>query len=472
MQRWVLHIDMDAFFASCEQLTRPTLRGKPVLVGGVNGRGVVAGASYEARAFGAHSAMPMHQARALVGYTAVSVSPRKAVYSAVSRRVMRLIEHEAGVIEQLSVDEAFMEPASLVGASVDEVVAWSNELREKIRTTIGIPSSVGAGTGKQYAKIGSGLAKPDGTFVISKDKQEEILGPLPVRSLWGVGPVAEAKLRGLGITTIAEFAAMSKKEVEVTLGKAVGATLWELARGHDDRVVAPRAVAKQVSAEQTYARDLTTVDEVDKAVRRAAHDAHVRLLKDGRGARTVTVKLKMTDFHIESRSYTLPYATDEFDTLFAAAMRITRYPSEVGAIRLVGVSFSGLEEALQDVLFPELDQDIVREEVVTEYDAGVDFPEATVNAEGEAVVSRWRATQDVWHPEFGHGWVQGTGGGIVTVRFETRTTGPGRIHTFDVDDEELQPADPLGSLDWEDTEGDEATVDLPQSQEQSDDLHE
>ena len=448
MQRWVLHIDMDAFFASCEQLTRPTLRGKPVLVGGVNGRGVVAGASYEARAFGVHSAMPMHQARALVGYTAVSVAPRKVVYSAVSRKVMRLIEDEVGIIEQLSVDEAFMEPTALVGASVDDVVDWANMLREKIRTTVGIPSSVGAGAGKQYAKIGSGLAKPDGTFAIPREEQDEILGPLPVRSLWGVGPVAEAKLRGLGITTIAEFAALSQKEVEVTLGKAVGVTLWELARGHDDRIVAPRAVAKQVSAEQTYARDLTTVDEVDRAVRHAAEDAHVRLRKDGRGARTVTVKLKMADFHIESRSYTLPYATDEFDTLFAAAMRITRYPSEVGAIRLVGVSFSGLEEALQDVLFPELDQEIVREEVVPEYDAGVDFPEVTVNAEGEAVVSRWRATQDVYHPDYGHGWVQGTGGGIVTVRFETRTTGPGKIHTFAVDDEELQPADPLDSLDW------------------------
>ncbi|WP_297186158.1 DNA polymerase IV [uncultured Corynebacterium sp.] len=448
MQRWVLHIDMDAFFASCEQLTRPTLRGKPVLVGGVNGRGVVAGASYEARAFGVHSAMPMHQARALVGYTAVSVAPRKVVYSAVSRKVMRLIEDEVGIIEQLSVDEAFMEPTALVGASVDDVVDWANMLREKIRTTVGIPSSVGAGAGKQYAKIGSGLAKPDGTFAIPREEQDEILGPLPVRSLWGVGPVAEAKLRGLGITTIAEFAALSQKEVEVTLGKAVGVTLWELARGHDDRIVAPRAVAKQVSAEQTYARDLTTVDEVDRAVRHAAEEAHVRLRKDGRGARTVTVKLKMADFHIESRSYTLPYATDEFDTLFAAAMRITRYPSEVGAIRLVGVSFSGLEEALQDVLFPELDQEIVREEVVTEYDAGVDFPEVTVNAEGEAVVSRWRATQDVYHPDYGHGWVQGTGGGIVTVRFETRTTGPGKIHTFAVDDEELQPADPLDSLDW------------------------
>ena len=358
MQRWVLHIDMDAFFASCEQLTRPTLRGKPVLVGGVNGRGVVAGASYEARAFGAHSAMPMHQARVLVGYTAISVTPRKVVYSAVSRRVMELLQREAGIIEQLSVDEAFMEPAELHGASVDEVKAWANQLREKIRTEIGIPSSVGAGAGKQYAKIGSGLAKPNGTFVISREEQEAILGHLPVRKLWGVGPVAETKLRGLGITTISELAAMSRKDVEVTLGKAVGATLWELARGIDDRVVAPRAVAKQVSAEQTYPRDLITVDEVDDAVRRNAEDAHARLLKDGRGARTVTVKLKMADFHIESRSYTLPYATDEFDTLFAAAMRITRYPSELGAIRLVGVSFSGLEEALQDVLFPELDQEI------------------------------------------------------------------------------------------------------------------
>ncbi len=178
MQRWVLHIDMDAFFASVEQLTRPTLQGRPVLVGGTSGRGVVAGASYEAREYGAHSAMPMYRAQQLVGLRAVVVQPRRAVYSAASRRVFGIIAQHVEVIEQLSIDEAFMEPAALEGASAEEVKRWADELRALIREETGLPCSIGAGSGKQFAKIGSGEAKPDGTFVIPAERQLDMLHPL------------------------------------------------------------------------------------------------------------------------------------------------------------------------------------------------------------------------------------------------------------------------------------------------------
>ena len=148
MQRWVLHIDMDAFFASVEQLTRPTLRGRPVLVGGLSGRGVVAGASYEARAFGARSAMPMQRARMMVGFRAVVVLPRFSVYSAASKRVFDLVHERGGKVEQLGVDEAFLEPQELAGASPQEVRDWSNSLRAEIFEETGLPSSIGAGSGK------------------------------------------------------------------------------------------------------------------------------------------------------------------------------------------------------------------------------------------------------------------------------------------------------------------------------------
>ena len=437
-------MDMDAFFASCEQLTRPTLRGKPVLVGGVDGRGVVAGASYEARAFGAHSAMPMWHAKALIGYTAVAVTPRKAVYSAVSHHVFEIIGETAGVYEQLSIDEAFMEPSELQGATATDVTAWCEELRARIRSEVGIACSIGAGAGKQYAKIGSGLAKPDGVFLVPAAQQAEILGPLPVRSLWGIGPVAETKLKQLGVDTIADFAAMSAKEVEITLGATVGLALWRLANGTDDRPVAPRAIAKQISSEHTYRHDVTTVEEVDAAVERAAREAHTRLLADGRGARTITVKEKMADFHIESRSTTLPYATDEFDTLFAAAMRLVQYPTQVGPIRLIGVSFSGLEYARQGVLFPDLDLDPPRVAQTTNTEDKATAP--TPLREPLFTSTRFRPTQDVHHTEFGHGWVQGAGEGVVTVRFETASTGPGRARSFPEDDPDLTPADPLDSL--------------------------
>ena len=438
MQRWVLHIDMDAFYASVEQLTRPTLRGRPVLVAGVSGRGVVAGASYEARRFGARSAMPTHQAARLVGFSAVLVAPRREVYVAASRRVFELIATRVDVVEQLSIDEAFMEPAELVGATPEEVRSWADDLRRLIRDEPGLPSSIGAGTGKQYAKIGSGRATPDGTFVIPGDRQLEILHPMPVRELWGVGPVTEARLAQIGVETIGDLAALSEREVEILLGGTVGPVLWNLARGIDERPVEPRAEAKSISAEYTYPRDLTTHADVDAAVVRAAEAAHRRLLLDGRGSRTITVKLRMADFRIESRSATLPYATDNLDTLQSTAFRLVRYPEEVGPIRLVGVGFSGLEEARQDVLFPELDQ---RPETDHHVEARVET----------APPVGWRATQDVHHPEFGHGWVQGAGHGRVSVRFETRATGPGFTRTFAEDAPALQPADPLAcraGVDW------------------------
>ncbi|OEX92839.1 DNA polymerase IV [Corynebacterium sp. BCW_4722] len=457
MARWVLHIDMDAFYASCEQLTRPTLKGRPVLVAGVTGRGVVAGASYEARKYGARSAMPTHRAARLVGPKAVLVAPRRAVYSVASHRVFEVIARHVDVVEQLSIDEAFMEPAELVGATPEQVTEWANHLRAEIRSETGLPSSIGAGPGKQYAKIGSGRAKPDGVFVIPHERQLEILHPMPVSELWGVGPVTEAKLAAAGIATIGDLAHLSEKELDIALGGAVGRQLWWLAQGIDDRPVAPRAEAKQISSEHTYPQDLTTPPEVDEALKRAAAESHRRLVKDGRGARTVTVKLRMADFRIESRSATLPYATDDDETLLATAFKLVRYPDEVGPIRLVGVSYSGLEDSLQDVLFPELDQAIVKPRPVsTDYETGVSDhagePEVEVVREGEpaGAAGRWSATQDVFHPDFGHGWVQGAGKGWVTVRFETRATGPGKIKSLRADDPQLTPADPLDSLAWGD----------------------
>ncbi|WP_191373818.1 DNA polymerase IV [Corynebacterium stationis] len=436
MQRWVLHIDMDAFFASCEQLTRPTLMGRPVLVGGMSGRGVVAGASYEARKYGARSAMPMYRAQQLIGAKAVVVRPRFEVYRLASQRVFHYLQQRVDLIEQLSIDEGYMEPAELVGASAEEVEAWAHQIRAEIREQTGLPASIGAGSGKQFAKIGSGQAKPDGAFVIPAEKQEEMLHPLAVEELWGVGPVTATKLHSIGVNTIGDLARLSQREVEITLGTTIGPSLWMMARGVDDRPVAPRAESKSVSAEHTYPQDLTTKDEVDGALERALIGAHRRLLKDGRGARTVTVKMRMADFHSETRSLTLGYATDDIATLRKAMQSLARYPAELGPIRLVGVGFSGLESERQDVLFPELDQAVISTETTFEEDT-------------TATKRTWHATQDVFHPDYGHGWIQGTGHGFVSVRFETRATGPGPFKSFAADDEKLQPADPVDSLAWD-----------------------
>ncbi|MGW0158719.1 DNA polymerase IV [Mycobacterium sp. NPDC003323] len=429
---------MDAFFASVEQLTRPTLRDRPVLVGGLGGRGVVAGASYQARVFGARSAMPMHQARRLVGAGAVVLPPRGVVYGAASGRVFETVRSVVPVLEQLSYDEAFGEPAELAGATVSEVEQFCEDLRAKVLTDTGLIASVGAGSGKQVAKIASGLAKPDGIRVIGRPDEQTLLAGLPVRRLWGIGPVAEDKLRRLGIETIGAFAALSDGEVADVLGPTLGPALHRLARGIDDRPVAENAPAKQISAESTFAEDLRTLDQLRDAVATIGEHAHRRLLKDGRGARTVTVKLKKSDMSTLTRSATLPYASTDPAALVATARRLLLDPIEIGPVRLVGVGFSGLSEVQQESLFPDLD--LVDDEV----------PGSQTAAPVHAGPEPWRIGDDVVHSEYGHGWVQGAGHGVMTVRFETRASGPGIARTFRADLPELTRANPVDSLDWRD----------------------
>lgn len=437
--RWVLHLDMDAFFASVEQLTRPTLRGRPVLVGGLGGRGVVAGASYEARRYGARSAMPMHQARRLVGAPAVVLPPRGAVYGVASRRALDTVRSVVPVLEQLSFDEAFGEPVELAGATAADVEEFCQQLRAKVREQTGLVASVGAGSGKQIAKIASGLAKPDGIRVVRRDEEARLLDGLPVRKLWGIGPVAEEKLHRLGIETVGALAALSDAEAASVLGTAVGAALHRLARGIDDRPVAERAEAKQISAESTFPEDLTTLRQLQDAIGPIGEHAHRRLEKDGRGARTVTVKLKKSDMSTLTRSATLAYATTEAATLIGTARRLLLDPVEIGPIRLVGVGFSGLSDSRQESLFPDLEQ---LDDISDSHHHSAETAQVTQTG--------WRIGDDVAHPEHGHGWIQGAGHGVMTVRFETRASGPGLAMTFPDDTPGFRRADPVASLDWGD----------------------
>ena len=448
--RWVLHLDMDAFFASVEQLTRPTLRGRPVLVGGLGGRGVVAGASYEARVHGARSAMPMHQARRLVGAGAVVLPPRGVVYGVASRRVLDTVRAVVPVLEQLSFDEAFGEPAELAGATAEDVELFCQHLRATVRDETGLVASVGAGSGKQIAKIASGLAKPDGIRVVCRDEERALLDGLSVRRLWGIGPVAEEKLHRLGIETIGQLAALTDAEAGNILGGTVGPALHRLARGIDDRPVAERAEAKQISAESTFPADLTTLEQLREATGPIGEHAHERLQKDGRGARTVTVKLKKSDMSTLTRSATLPYATADAATLIGTARRLLLDPVEIGPIRLVGVGFSGLSDVLQESLFPDLEQA-----------AEVSDTHQPVVAAAAEPPTTWRIGDDVAHTDYGHGWVQGAGHGVMTVRFETRGTGPGPVRTFPDDTPQIDRANPVDSLDWPDFVSDLAARSAP-----------
>ena len=475
--RWVLHLDMDAFFASAEQLTRPTLRGRPVLVGGLGPRGVVAGASYEARGPGARSAMPMSRARRLVP-DAVVLPPRLVVYRVLSDQVFGIVRELGGPIEQVSLDEAFVEPAGLAGASAAEVGTAAEELRARIRAATGLTGSVGAGSGKQLAKIASGMAKPDGVRVVEQGTEREVLAPLPVRRLWGVGPVAEATLHRVGVDTIGALAALSRPEVTTLLGVAIGTELHGLAQGVDRRPVAERGEAKQVSAETTFDADLSDVASVRRAVAEMAEHAHRRLLASGRAARTVTVKIRGADFATRSRSETSLTASVSLSALSATAQRLTEGALPDSGVRLIGVSLSGLTGAVQQPLFDTLDPidpapptpasagtslsppnrtaSATRVEAVlltapAPPEGGPAAPDDAAPADAlassaPAVSGVWRAGDDIRHDHHGHGWVQGSGHGRVTVRFETRSSGPGPSRTFAAADPDLTPADPLDSL--------------------------
>ena len=306
-----------------------------------------------------------------------------------------------------------------------------------MREQTGLVASVGAGSGKQVAKIASELAKPDGIRVIRRDEELRLLHALPVRRLWGIGPVAEEKLHRLGIDTVGQLAALSDAEAASILGASIGPALHRLASGIDDRPVVERAEAKQISAESTFPVDLTTLEQLREAAGPIAEHAHRRLDRDGRGARTVTVKLKKSDMSTLTRSATLPYATADVGTLTATARRLLLDPREVGPIRLVGVGFSGLSDVRQESLFPDLEQ---QEAELS--DTQVPVPEPAPEAGG------WRIGDDVTHPDFGHGWVQGAGHGVVSVRFETRSSGPGLMRTFAVAACDLSAANPVDSLDW------------------------
>ncbi|QRP44681.1 DNA polymerase IV [Amycolatopsis sp. FDAARGOS 1241] len=437
MTRWVVHLDLDAFYASVEQLTRPTLRGRPVVVGGTGPRGVVAGASYESREYGARSAMPMSQARRLLPPGAVVLPPRFRLYEVLSKQVFDVVSEVAPVLERISLDEAFAEPPSLAGASVEEVTRFAEDLRARIRAETGLTASIGAGTGKQIAKIGSDRAKPDGLLVVPPGTERGFLAPLPVRALWGIGPVAEAKLRTIGVLTLGELAALSEADAVATLGGVVGRELRKLAGGTDDRAVAERGEAKQVSAETTFDTDIVDLPTLRAEVRKIAAGAHARLVKAGRVARTVVIKLRHTDMSTVTRSETTASPTDDLGQLAATAERLLLDPREFGGVRLAGVAFSGLSVPHQDALFT-LTVPAAAEPVVA----------TTPSPGGSAPVSSsgWRQGDDVVHAEFGTGWVQGAGHGRVTVRFETRSSGPGVARTFEQTDPALTRGDPKDCL--------------------------
>ncbi|HEX2810360.1 MAG TPA: DNA polymerase IV [Kineosporiaceae bacterium] len=448
----IVHLDLDAFFCAVEQLHKPSLRGKPVIVGGTGRRGVVATASYEARVFGVSSAMPIAQARRLCP-NAAYLGPRFAAYRAASELVMGVVRELSPLVEQVSVDEAYIDlTPNHPGLDVASVTELAEGLRSRVHAITGLTASIGVGTSKLMAKIGSELDKPDGLTVIPPGEEALTLEPMPVRRLPGVGPATQARLHKRGITRIGDLARASPADVVDVLGQAHGAALHQYAHGIDHRAVVPERDAKSVSAEETFPTDLTGQRELTQHVRRLIERVATRLAADGTSGRTITLKLRRYDFSTITRSITLDQPTGSASKIAAAATQLLAAIDTSDGVRLLGVGVSGLTEYSQQDLLAGLDDaphtkwstESRTESSTDDGDAGPTDDEsggpsvAAVPPDGH----RWTPGQDVTHPGHGAGWVQGAGLGRVTVRFEGPHTPPGPIKTFAIGDPELAPASP------------------------------
>ncbi|MFD7924148.1 DNA polymerase IV [Streptomyces sp. NPDC059740] len=437
----ILHLDMDAFFAAAEQAAKPSLRGKPVVVGGIGPRGVVSTASYEARVFGVRSAMPTAQARRLCP-NAAYLAPRFTTYRRVSEVVMELLRGLSPLVEPLSLDEAFVDlEAGGVAADTAAVRRVGERLREDILAATGLTGSVGLAGAKMLAKIASEQAKPDGLVVIEPGTEREMLAPLPVRTLPGVGPATAETLRRVGISTVADTVEAGEAELVRLLGRAHGAALHSMALGRDERPVVAERDAKSISVEDTFAVDLTDRARVRAELLRLADRCVQRLRAAGRSGRTVVIKVRNYDFSTLTRSETLRGPTDDPTVVREAAERLLAAVDTTGGVRLLGVGVTGLADFTQEDLFAQVAGE---RSAAAEREAAAAAETVTEEAAAQPEPPReWLPGMDVVHSEYGAGWVQGSGVGRVTVRFEQPWSAPGRIRTFPVDDPELRPGDPL-----------------------------
>ena len=427
----ILHVDLDAFFAAVEQRDKPSLRGKPVVVGGVGGRGVVATASYEARAYGVRSAMSTAEARSRCPHAAY-LSGRFDAYRETSAAVMRLLREVSPLVEPLSLDEAFVDLAAggLDEMSVEGATAVARKLKEDVHeVTGGLRGSVGVASSKLVAKIASDLDKPDGLVVVPPGTERDLLRPMKVTVIPGVGPATAERLRRAGVHTVAELERISQDELVRLLGQAHGTGLYRLARADDNRPVIAEREAKSVSVEGTYDTDLVDRRLLEGLLERQARQVTDRLRKARLSGRTVTVKVRLHDFSTHTRSTTLPAPTDEPRVVARLARSLLAEVDTSGGVRLLGVGVSGLADWIQEDLFADLEPE----------------PEQTVDSVADEAIERvtrgrrWAPGMDVVHAEHGPGWVWGSGRGRVTVRFETAETAPGPVKTFGTEDPDLVP---------------------------------
>jgi DNA polymerase-4 len=371
---------------------------------------------------------------------AAFLTGRFHAYRATSAAVMGLLRSLSPLVEPLSLDEAFVDlvEADLPDHSVATVSAFARELKERVHeVTGGLTGSVGIGTSKFIAKIASDLDKPDGLVVVAPGNERDLLRPMQVTVIPGVGPATAEHLRRIGVHTVADLEEISEEELVRVVGRSHGRSLYLLARAEDDRAVVPEREAKSISVEDTY-----DTDHVDRRLLQALLDRQAgkvteRLRKAKLSGRTVTVKIRLHDFSTHTRSATLPGPTDDARTVARVARTLLGEVDTSGGVRLLGVGVSGLADWIQDDLFAD-QEDPAR-------NAEPDPAEDEETETALAALSRrrvWAPGMDVEHDTHGRGWVWGSGRGVVTVRFETAETPPGRVLSLAADDPALRPVSP------------------------------
>ena len=339
----ILHVDMDAFYASVEERDDPSLVGKPVIVGGTaEGRGVVAAANYEVRKYGVHSAMPSSRAARLCPH-AVVIRPRMDHYAAVSRQIRAILEDFTPVVEPLSLDEAFLDVTGCVSL-LGSAPFIGQEIKRRIRGELGLVASVGVAPNKFVAKIASDIGKPDGFVVVEKEQIQAFLDPLPVGRLWGVGKVTGQAFDRLGIRTIGELRRLPVEKLTESFG-SWGEHFWRLAQGLDDRAVIPNREAKSISNETTFPEDISDPEQLRAWLVELVEQVARRLRSHQLKGRTVEIKVRFADFHTITRSSTFPEPTDITQEMLKAGIELfAKVPRNGLGVRLLGFGIHGFGE--------------------------------------------------------------------------------------------------------------------------------
>lgn len=339
--RVIVHLDLDAFYAAVEMLEDPTLADRPILVGGrPESRGVVAAASYAAREYGVHSAMPMYQAVRLCP-EAIVLPPRFDLYRQYSRQVMAILHEATPVVEKMSIDEAYLDLTEEVD-KWEEIVPLARRLQERVRDEIGLSASLGVATNKLVAKVASDHDKPGGLTVVRPGEEAAFLKPLPVRVIWGIGPVTARKLADMGVTTVDDLAQLSDRELAARFGDH-GAAMAQRARGIDCRSVVTEHERKSVSRETTFIQDLRELEALKKELWKLSQSVARRLERAGVAAGTITIKLRYDDFETLTRQMSLDVPTDDDVRIYRAALVLLKQAWECKRpVRLLGVGGTDL----------------------------------------------------------------------------------------------------------------------------------